>query len=329
MIELFDKELFVKSPKVSVCVVTYNQEKYIKQCLLSILEQKTDFDFEVIVGDDCSKDGTWKILEDLFFEYPEVIRLVRNEKNIGGALNYKLTHELARGDFVAHMDGDDLMLPNKLQVQVDTLEKNSQCVMVTHDMQIISNNGEVNKRTFKRHKAGLNTLWDLYETLPFFAHSSKMMRSEVDRRVLSVIEYDTLDIELHVAAMEYGDIFHIDEALGAYRVGVGMTNDFKGQIHPLFIRKTEFIYENALSKNFKEEELLKNFYAKSFFRFSIAAISLKNDVQRKEFAKRSIEIFKFSILQYFIFLCPLSILLLLKRLRNVFLKFQSILRISN
>ena len=53
-----------KPPKVSVCVVTYNQEKYVAQGLQSIVDQETDFDFEIIVGDDCSTDGTREILEN-------------------------------------------------------------------------------------------------------------------------------------------------------------------------------------------------------------------------------------------------------------------------
>ena len=57
-----DETLGKKTPKVSVCVITYNQEKYIAQCLQSIVDQETDFDFEIIVGDDCSTDGTREIV---------------------------------------------------------------------------------------------------------------------------------------------------------------------------------------------------------------------------------------------------------------------------
>jgi glycosyltransferase involved in cell wall biosynthesis len=57
-------EMTAKNPKVSVCVVSYNQEKYIRQCLQSIVDQATDFDFEVIVGDDFSTDGTRVIIEE-------------------------------------------------------------------------------------------------------------------------------------------------------------------------------------------------------------------------------------------------------------------------
>ena len=58
-----------KTPKVSVCVITFNHEKYIRQCLQSIVDQETNFDFEVIVGDDCSKDGTREVVQEFAGKY--------------------------------------------------------------------------------------------------------------------------------------------------------------------------------------------------------------------------------------------------------------------
>lgn len=119
-----------KTPKVSVCVVTYNQEKYIRECLQSIVDQETDFDFEVIVGDDFSTDGTCEIVTEFSNRYPNLIKLILNEKNVGAAYNYKAVHDLAIGEYIAHCDGDDSWLPNKLQRQAEVLDKNplaSQC----------------------------------------------------------------------------------------------------------------------------------------------------------------------------------------------------------
>lgn len=123
-------ELMEIKPKVSVCVMTYNQEKYIGQCLQSIVDQVTDFDFEVIVADDCSTDGTAIIVQNFVREYPSVVRAVLHEKNVGVGKNYRAAHDLARGEYVAHCDGDDLWLPGKLAFQADLLDKNplsSQC----------------------------------------------------------------------------------------------------------------------------------------------------------------------------------------------------------
>src|SRR5450759_3411095 len=70
-----------KIPKVSVCVVTYNQEKFIRQCLQSIVDQETDCDFEVIVGDDCSTDGTRDIVREFAERYPTMIKVILQDTN--------------------------------------------------------------------------------------------------------------------------------------------------------------------------------------------------------------------------------------------------------
>lgn len=119
-----------KAPKVSVCVMTYNQEKFIAECLQTIIDQQTDFEFEVIVADDCSTDGTQEIIKDFAKKYPNKIVPVLNTKNVGVGLNYRAAHDRAIGEYVAHCDGDDIWLPGKLAYQADLLDKNphaSQC----------------------------------------------------------------------------------------------------------------------------------------------------------------------------------------------------------
>lgn len=112
------------SPKVSVCVITYNQEKYLHRCLQSIVDQETDFEFEVIVGDDCSTDGTPMILREFAARYPELIKPIYNENNLGYYKNYALVHAEAQAAYVAHCDGDDFWYPGKLKDQVDFLDQN-------------------------------------------------------------------------------------------------------------------------------------------------------------------------------------------------------------
>lgn len=119
-----------KPPKVSVCVMTYNQEKYISDCLQSILDQETGFEFEVIVADDCSTDGTQEIIKGFVEKYSHRIISVLHSKNVGVGVNYRSAHDRATGEYVAHCDGDDIWLPGKLAYQADLLDKNphaSQC----------------------------------------------------------------------------------------------------------------------------------------------------------------------------------------------------------
>ena len=119
-------------PKVSVCVITYNQERYIGECLQSLVEQETNFDFEIVVGDDSSTDGTRAIIMDFVHRYPSLIRINFQPHNTGGSQNNIDVHAKARGDYVAHLDGDDFALPGRLQAQADVLDSDYGCNAVWH-----------------------------------------------------------------------------------------------------------------------------------------------------------------------------------------------------
>src|SRR6185369_17391361 len=120
--------------KLSVCVVTYNQENYIRQCLQSIIDQVTDFSFEIIVGDDCSTDNTRSIVKEYCDKYPEIIKPLFHQVNIGATRNYFAVHSKAGGEYIAHCDGDDYKIPGKLQKQVAFLDQHRDCAIVGHDL---------------------------------------------------------------------------------------------------------------------------------------------------------------------------------------------------
>lgn len=116
----------VKKPLVSICIFSYNYESYIGQAIDSILEQKTDFEIEIIVGDDCSTDRTREIVLEYKNKYPEIFILSFNEYNIGGTKNWIRTMNAASGKYIALLDGDDYFIDNrKLQKQFDLLENAS------------------------------------------------------------------------------------------------------------------------------------------------------------------------------------------------------------
>ncbi|CAE6812114.1 hypothetical protein R70006_05806 [Paraburkholderia domus] len=119
-------------PKLSVVVSCYNQEAYVAECIDSILSQELDTSFEIVISDDCSTDRTPTILADIAARYPNQIRLLENTENVGAARNYFRVHNAATGEYVAHIDGDDIMLPGKLQAQVATLDSHPDCMLVFH-----------------------------------------------------------------------------------------------------------------------------------------------------------------------------------------------------
>ena len=98
--------------KISVIVVTYNQEATIAKTLESILSQKIDVPFEIVIGDDASTDGTEMICRKYAEAYPDRIRYFRRDRNMGLVKNYYQCIEDCQGDFLADCAGDDFWIDN-------------------------------------------------------------------------------------------------------------------------------------------------------------------------------------------------------------------------
>lgn len=96
-----------KRPLISVGIITYNQERTIRQTLDSILMQKGDFDMELVIGEDCSKDYTWDICNEYATQYPNIVRLLPNTHNLGITANYFRVLQACTGEFIADIAGDD------------------------------------------------------------------------------------------------------------------------------------------------------------------------------------------------------------------------------
>ena len=93
--------------KISVAVITYNQQDTIAQTLDSILCQKGDFDLEIVIGEDCSKDSTLSICKDYADRYPNIIKLLSGPNNLGIIANFARTIRACSGDFISDIAGDD------------------------------------------------------------------------------------------------------------------------------------------------------------------------------------------------------------------------------
>ncbi len=120
-IETSDPELLCKNPVVSVHMITYNHEPYIRQAIEGVVMQKTDFEFELVIGEDCSTDKTREICFEYQKKYPDKIRVLwwhENVSKLGG--NGGRVTARCRGDFIAFCEGDDYWIdPLKLQRQYD------------------------------------------------------------------------------------------------------------------------------------------------------------------------------------------------------------------
>lgn len=125
--------------EVSVCIFTYNHEKYIEQCIESVLMQRTNFSFEIILGEDYSQDNTRSICNKYAHDFPEKIRLLDRGRNLGMCENVFGTLKEAKGKYIAILDGDDYWIhPLKLQKQYDYMEINKEANLVFHQTIIIN-----------------------------------------------------------------------------------------------------------------------------------------------------------------------------------------------
>ena len=127
--------------KVSICMITYNHEKFIAQAIDGIMMQQTNFHFDLIIGEDCSTDNTRLICLEYQKKFPNNIKLFLPEKNLGGDLNFiqNLENCCNGYSFTAMCEGDDYWIdPNKLQLQVDFLLQNHSIGLVYTDVNIFN-----------------------------------------------------------------------------------------------------------------------------------------------------------------------------------------------
>ncbi len=127
----------MERPMVSVWMITYNHEKYIRACLDSVVMQKTNFRFEVVIGEDCSTDGTKAIVREFENRFPEIIKPIYQKTNQGAYANsLKFVVPQLSGKYITPLEGDDYWTdPLKLQKQVDAMEADLSLSMVLTDAQ--------------------------------------------------------------------------------------------------------------------------------------------------------------------------------------------------
>lgn len=112
---------------LSVCFICYNQSAYVRQALDSLLAQDINFSWELVIADDCSTDGTREIILEYQLKYPDLIRVLPRDINLGPAKNFIDLINSARGKYIAYLEGDDYWTLNtKLKQQVEFLEANSE-----------------------------------------------------------------------------------------------------------------------------------------------------------------------------------------------------------
>ncbi len=207
----------VPTPKVTVLCVTYNHEKYLRQCLESLVTQKTDFAFDVIVGDDCSTDGNADILREFASKYPQIIKPIYREKNWGGGANFRDLLLRAKSDYIALCEGDDFFTDvNKLQLQADFLDRHPHHTLCFNLTRIFFENAEQADSIYPDLKS--NPTFNTEELLKWnFMQTSSVMYRRQDYEKFPTSAMIPGDWYLHLFHAKAGEIGFINQVLSAYR----------------------------------------------------------------------------------------------------------------
>ncbi|MCR5686508.1 MAG: glycosyltransferase [Lachnospiraceae bacterium] len=228
--------------KVSVIFITYNHRDYVEKALRSVLEQETDFPFEVVVGEDCSTDGTQEILKKIAAEYPvheptgpsdRQVRLYLREENTGGrpTVNVYETTQRCTGEYLAYLEGDDFWTDrHKLQKQADILDGSPEYIAVTHSCAIVGaddqpiEDEDVKKIGELYAWSGKFTYEDFCWSGKWPGHYATVMSRNIykdsagfDYTILYRASDFTDDAVILLFLLMRGDIYRMDECMSAWR----------------------------------------------------------------------------------------------------------------
>ena len=217
--------------KLSVCIITFNHERFIAQALESVLMQETDFEFEIVVGDDHSTDHTPEILESFRQRNPDKIRLILRESNISAGRNLEDTYHRCRGEYIALLDGDDYWTcPHKLQKQVDFLDRHPDFAMSGHRVEFVYDDEDrevfeelyPNREKLSRIYKEVGTLRDAIEDKMLLPTRSRVSRKaalqEFPDWYFDVLTGDTAQ---QVLIAQHGLLGFMKDVMAAHRIHAG------------------------------------------------------------------------------------------------------------
>lgn len=210
-----------QSPIISVILPVYNCEKYVYEAVQSILNQ-TYTDFELLIIDDCSTDQTVSIIKSFS---DARIHLIIKEKNSGytDSLNYAIT--IAKGKYIARMDGDDISLPNRFQKQIEAMNANEEVILCGTGIQIIDSD-----RILKHpvHHDDIKVKLCFSNT---FFHPTVMFRKEAFADLNYNREFEPAeDYDLWTRLVFKGKLMNIDQVLLNYRVHPNQISNYKNEV---------------------------------------------------------------------------------------------------
>lgn len=214
----------IEKNKLIIHCITYNHANFIRQCLDGFVMQKTNFPFQAWISDDCSTDGTNKIIDEYAKKYPNIIIPVKHKKNLGSLKNFLDLASKIKSEYVALCEGDDFFTDeNKLQRQVDFLDAHPECSICFHQTRNFFDDGAEKDTLFPnenyRFKEPIVELKDLLKH-NFIQTNSVVYRWRFKNDDIYNFFPDDIipgDYYLHLLHAQVGKIGFIDGVMSAYR----------------------------------------------------------------------------------------------------------------
>lgn len=265
-------------PLVSICCISYNQEHYIKDALEGFVMQKTEFPFEVVISDDCSKDKTREVIAEYKEKYPKLFRDISPNKNIGAFANFTYVQEHAIGKYVAICEGDDYWTDAlKLQKQVDFLESHQDFSMCCHGADVTNETSRHIDSACEHMTSREYFPDDAFPTWQIPTASIVYRRDEVMQYpVKRMQDFTALDVVLILQCMHVGRVWGMAEHMSVYRMNPG---GLTSQKNTMFDRLKMCKHYEALLGNFPKIN-------KDYCHRYIAMIHYTNFRQAKGFKKK-------------------------------------------
>jgi len=245
---------FIENPLVSVIIPSYNRVNTVSQTIDSILNQKCNFDFEIVIGDDCSSDNSRDILLLYQQKHSRIIKLLFQEENIGLGSNWAICGQHCRGKYVTNCDNDDYWHNNqKLQIQVDYMETHLECGLLHTDYDEL--NVENNKIIHSYISKSKKTVLQGYRQKEIFNGElqinspSVCFRKELFDKFVPVDKYIELSFPIEdwptwLILANYAEVHYLPISTVTYRVGHVSLSNLES-------------YDNVLRKFTKEKIMYK------------------------------------------------------------------------
>lgn len=211
--------------KVSICMITYNHEKFIREAIEGVLMQECDFDLELIIANDCSRDKTDTVIENILENHPRAswIKYIKHKENLGMMPNFIFAMQQCKGDYIALCEGDDYWTDSlKLQKQVNFLETNPDYVMCFHPVSILKTSGEIVDDFITKVPENHETIETLAR-LGNYIHTPSVIFRNIIKGFPFEFELSPIgDYFLYIMLAEHGKLKYLEDKMAVYRHGVGV-----------------------------------------------------------------------------------------------------------